>query len=106
MVNIGIEVSKPGKECDDVNCPFHGRLKVRGQVIEAKVVSSDMKRSVVVERSFLRYVTKFERYERRFSRILAHNPACISAKEGDRVKIAECRPISKGKSFAIVEKGA
>jgi len=38
------------------------------------------------------------------SRITAHNPPCIGAKTGDKVKIAECRPISKTKSFVVVEK--
>ncbi|MDD3573791.1 MAG: 30S ribosomal protein S17, partial [Methanospirillum sp.] len=28
--NIGLNVPVPEKECDDVNCPFHGTLPVRG----------------------------------------------------------------------------
>jgi small subunit ribosomal protein S17 len=52
----------------------------------------------------LKYVPKFMRYERRRSRIPSHNPPCIDAKEGDRVIIAECRPISKTVSFVVVEK--
>ena len=44
------------------------------------------------------------RYEKRRSKILAHNPPCIDAKKGDKVKIAECRPISKNVSFVVVEK--
>lgn len=59
---------------------------------------------VVVEREYLHYVPKYMRYERRRSRIHAHNPPCINAKTGDRVKIAECRPISKTVSFVVVEK--
>ncbi|RLI40477.1 30S ribosomal protein S17, partial [Candidatus Bathyarchaeota archaeon] len=46
----------------------------------------------------------FKRYERRRSLIPAHNPPCINAKEGDTVRIAECRPISKTVSFVVVEK--
>ncbi|UCD03455.1 MAG: 30S ribosomal protein S17, partial [Candidatus Aenigmatarchaeota archaeon] len=42
--------------------------------------------------------------ERRKSRIAAHNPPCINAKEDDRVTIAECRPLSKTKAFVIVSK--
>ena len=37
------------------------------------------------------------------SKLHAHNPPCIDAKPGDIVTIAECRPISKTKSFVIVE---
>jgi small subunit ribosomal protein S17 len=59
---------------------------------------------VVVEREYLHYVPKYMRYERRRSRIHAHNPPCINAKVGDRVKIAECRPISKTVSFVVIEK--
>jgi small subunit ribosomal protein S17 len=33
----------------------------------------------------------------------AHNPPCINAKEGDVVKIAECRPLSKTKKFVVIE---
>ena len=47
---------------------------------------------------------KYERYERRRSQLHAHNPPCIDAKEGDMVKIRECRPLSKTKNFIIVEK--
>jgi small subunit ribosomal protein S17 len=57
-----------------------------------------------VEREYLHYVPKYMRYERRRSRIHAHNPPCINAKVGDRVKIAECRPISKTVSFVVIEK--
>ena len=32
-----------------------------------------------------------------------HNPDCIDAKEGNLVKIMECRPLSKTKNFVIVE---
>ncbi|HQC34188.1 MAG TPA: 30S ribosomal protein S17, partial [Methanoculleus sp.] len=31
--NIGLDVAVPETECDDANCPFHGTLPVRGQVI-------------------------------------------------------------------------
>lgn len=96
----------PEKSCSDKNCPFHGHLKVRGQIIEGIVVSDGMQNSVVVQKDYLRYIKKYERYEKRRSRILAHNPPCISAKRGDRVKIMECRPISKAKSFVVIEKEA
>jgi small subunit ribosomal protein S17 len=58
---------------------------------------------VVVMREFEKKIAKFERYEKRQSKIHAHNPPCIEAKAGDRVKIAECRPLSKTKSYVVVE---
>jgi small subunit ribosomal protein S17 len=63
-----------------------------------------MDKTVIVRHDYLKYVPKFMRYERRRSRIPSHNPPCIDAKEGDRVVIAECRPISKTVSFVVVEK--
>jgi len=94
---------KPKKTCEDRNCPFHGDLPVRGRVLDGIVVSAKMDKTVIVRRDYLYYVPKFMRYERRHSRIPCHNPPCIGAKEGNRVKIAECRPISKTVSFVVVE---
>ena len=95
---------KPKKTCNDRNCPFHGDLSTRGRVLEGVVVSARMDKTVTVKRDYLHYVPKFKRYERRHSSIACHNPPCINAKEENRVKIAECRPISKTVSFVIVEK--
>ncbi len=101
---MAFSFKKPRKTCDDRNCPFHGTLSTRGRVMEGVVVSAKMDKAVVVRRDFLKYVPKFKRYERRHSHIPAHNPPCINVKEGNRVKIAECRPISKTVSFVVVEK--
>jgi len=95
---------KPKKTCDDRNCPFHGSLPVRGRALEGVVVSAKMDKTVVVRRDYLNYVPKFKRYERRRSHISAHSPPCLGIKEGDQVRIAECRPLSKTVSFVIVEK--
>jgi small subunit ribosomal protein S17 len=103
MKDIGIDVKPPEKECDDENCPFHGRLSVRGQIFEGVVVSDKMEKTVVVEREYERFIRKYERYEKRRSRLHAHNPPCVDAKIGDRVVIMECRPLSKTKSFVVVE---
>ncbi|MFH1774983.1 MAG: 30S ribosomal protein S17 [Methanobacteriota archaeon] len=104
MKDIGIDIAQPKEKCSNKNCPFHGDLKVRGQIIEGRVVSDKMRRTVVVERDYLHYLRKFERYEKRRSKISAHNPECIAARIGDSVKIMECRPISKTKSFVVIEK--
>lgn len=100
--DIGIDVRAPEIECEDANCPFHGLLPVRGQILEGEVVSDKMPNTVVVLRSYLKKVKKYDRYEKRGSKIHAHNPPCINAKTGDLVKIAECRPLSKTKSFVVV----
>jgi len=101
---MAFSFKKPRKTCDDRNCPFHGTLSTRGRVVEGVVISAKMDKTVVVRRDYLKYVPKFKRYERRHSHIPAHNPPCINIEEGNRVKIAECRPISKTVSFVVVEK--
>jgi len=101
---MSLTFKQPKKTCEDKNCPFHGTLPVRGRVLDGMVASAKMDKTVVVEREFLQFSTKFVRYERRRGHIPSHNPPCLDVKEGDRVKIAECRPISKTVSFVVVEK--
>ena len=60
--------------------------------------------SATIEWPRLSYLHKYERYEKKRSKVRSHNPPCINAKIGDEVKIIECRPISKTKKFVIVEK--
>lgn len=102
--NIGIEAKAPLKECKDSKCCWHGTLSVRGRIFEGEVVSDKAPRTVVVEWGYSSYIPKYERYERRHSAVAAYNPECISAKKGDIVRIAECRPLSKMKSFIVIEK--
>ena len=101
---MSLAFKKPKKTCDDIDCPFHGELPVRGRVFEGIVASAKMDKTVIVKRDYLYYIPKFMRYERRRSRIPSHNPPCIDAKEGDHVTIAESRPLSKTVSFVVVEK--
>ena len=101
--NIGISVQAPKTECTDHFCTFHGRLSVRGKLIEGKVVSSKAPKMIVVQQEAPKFITKFKRYARSRSKIHAYKPSCIDVKEGDVVLTAECRPISKSVSFVVVE---
>ena len=103
--DIGIDVSLPRGEWDgDPNDPFYGTLSVRGQMLKGVVVKDRARRTAVVKIDRIRFNTKYERFEKRTGRISVHNPASVGAKEGDRVTIMECRPLSKTKSFVIIEK--
>jgi len=102
--NIGFNVKAPTKSCNDKNCPFHGSLSVRGQVLTGAVSSIKMQDSIIVKRDYTHYVPKYERYEKRTSKYSAHCPPCIKTKVGDNVRIAECRPLSKTISFVTIEK--
>ncbi len=101
--HIGIAPT-PKRTCDDNNCPYHGTLSVRGRVMETEVVSDRMDKTVTVKQSFLKQVRKYKRYGRATTRMHAHNPPCIDAKTGDRVRIGECKPLSKTVSFVVIEK--
>ena len=61
-------------------------------------------KTVVVQVNKLKYDTKYERYSRSSSKINAHNPASVGANEGDSVTMMECRPLSKTKSFVVIER--
>lgn len=99
-----LAAKRPKKTCDDINCPFHGSLSPRRHLLEGIVISNKMEKTIIVRRDYLKYVPKFRRYERRRSNISAHNPPCLEIKAGDKVKLAECRPISKTVSFVVIEK--
>ncbi len=90
--------------CTDRKCVLHGGLPARGRVFEGIVLSDKMQKTVTVEWPRLFYIPKFERYEKRRSKVHAHNPACISAKTGERVRIVETRPLTKTVKFAVVER--
>ncbi len=103
--NIGIPTKTVPKDvCTDDTCPFHGTLKVRGKIFQGIIVSASMDNSVVVEWNYTLFMPKYERYEKRKTKVVAHRPSCFHVKKGDTVRIGECRPISKTKKFVIIEK--
>lgn len=103
-MSIGIEVEQPETECDDKNCPFHGQISVRGSTFVGEVQSTKMEKSATVKWETSEKIPKYERYERRNTKVTAHVPECLDIEEGDTVKVAETQPISKTKSAVIVEK--
>jgi len=102
--NIGIKVAIPQKFADDPRCPFYGNLKVRGRKFTGTVVSDKMNKTATVQWTRYKLLTKYDRYEQKITKVHAHNPDSIGAKKGDKVVIMETRPLSKTKSFVIVEK--
>lgn len=71
------------------------------RTLQGIVVSDKMNKSIVVriERNVKH---KTGKYIKRTTKIHAHDEKNI-AKEGDKVKISESRPISKTKSWRLVE---
>jgi small subunit ribosomal protein S17 len=80
------------------------KISTRGAVIEGTVVSDKMQKTVTVRSDYIIKVPKYDRMKRRHMIIKARNPPEIGAKAGDKVKIAECRPLSKTVHFIIIEK--
>lgn len=102
--SIGTILETPDQKCNDVKCPFHGGLSVRGRQFTGIVISTKMRKTCVVEFERLYFLKKYERYEKRRTKLKVYNPDCIDAKDGDVVKIMECRPLSKTKNFVIIKK--
>ncbi|HEV8406196.1 MAG TPA: 30S ribosomal protein S17 [Nitrososphaera sp.] len=101
--NIGVSVISPSKTCEDELCPFHGTLSVRGKLLTGIVSSAKAPKMVVVSREYPRPTPKFKRFQRSRSKVHAYLPACVDVKEGNEVRIAECRPLSKTVSFVVIE---
>ncbi len=101
--NIGVSVVSPRKTCEDDLCPFHGILSVRGKLLTGIVSSAKAPKMVVVSREYPRPTPKFKRFQRSRSKVHAYLPSCVDVKEGDEVRIAECRPLSKTVSFVVIE---
>ena len=90
--------------CKDSRCPNHGDISVRGRSFKGyvkKIVGS----RAVVEWERILYVPKYERYEKRRSKMHSHIPSCIlnKVKQGSYVLIGECRPLSKITHSIILE---
>lgn len=69
---------------------------------EGTVVSDKMDKTVVVQVNRTTRHPLYRKVLRRSSRFKAHDEA-DECKVGDRVLIAECRPLSKEKSWRVVE---
>ena len=71
------------------------------RTIVGRVVSDKMDKTVSVAIERLIKHPVYGKYIRRTSKVLAHD-ASNECKPGDRVEISECKPISKNKSWAVV----
>lgn len=72
-----------------------------GKTLTGKVVSNKMQKTVSVEIERLVKHPTYGKYVRRTTKLMAHDEAG-ECKEGDLVQIAECRPISRHKSWRVV----
>lgn len=87
----------------DGSDPKMANIRLHGKEFVGVVISDKANKTVTVEWERRRLITKYERYEKRYSRVYAHNPITINARMGDTVRIKETRPLSKTKNFVVVE---
>jgi len=94
------------EECQDQSCPFHGNTRIRGKITQGIIVSKKSKNSVIIRRDYVKFVKKYQRYERRNTRLACHLPECLiqEINSDDLVKVGESRKISKTKAFIVLGK--
>jgi small subunit ribosomal protein S17 len=106
--NIGIPGINPPKnrDCSDKDCPFHGSTRIRGKITQGVVVSKKSRNTVVIRQDYVQFIRKYQRYERRNSRLSCHLPECLNDEinVGDLVRVGESRKLSKTKAFIVLEK--
>jgi len=69
--------------------------------LTGRVVSNKMNKTIAVEVERLVKHPRYGKYIRRTTKLLAHDETNQS-REGDTVTIAECRPLSRSKSWRLV----
>ncbi len=72
------------------------------RTLTGRVVSNKMQKTIAVEIERLIKHPTYGKYIRRTTKLLAHDEKGES-REGDRVSIAPCRPLSRRKSWRLVE---
>ncbi|CAG8608622.1 11992_t:CDS:2 [Dentiscutata heterogama] len=93
-VGLGFKTPKEAIEGHyiDKKCPWTGMVSIRGRILTGVVVSVKMKRTIIVRREYLHYVTKYNRYEKRHKNLAAHlSPAFVGVSAGDIVTVGQCR---------------
>jgi small subunit ribosomal protein S11e len=107
--NIGLGFKTPKEAIEgkyiDKKCPFTGNVSIRGRILRGVVVSTKMKRTIIVRRDYLHYVPKYNRFEKRHKNIPAHCSPAFTLKEGDVVTVGQCRyrnplPLNSQRPFA------
>ncbi|CAH8515303.1 unnamed protein product [Schistosoma intercalatum] len=74
----------------DKKCPFTGNVRIRGRILTGVVRKTKMNRTIVIRRDYLKYVKKYNRYEKRHKNMSVHISPCF-------------RPLSKTVSFNVIK---
>jgi hypothetical protein len=62
-IGLGFKTPKTATEGSyvDKKCPFTGNVSIRGRILTGIVVSTKMKRTIVIRRDYLQYIKKYRR---------------------------------------------
>ncbi|CAE7868587.1 RPS11 [Symbiodinium sp. KB8] len=102
--NVGLGFKTPKAAIEgtyiDKKCPFTGNVAIRGRILKGVVISTKMNRTIVIRRDFLRYVSKYRRYEKRHKNVSVHCSPAFRVKEGDvvttvRFNVLTVEPVSE-----------
>lgn len=93
--SIGLGYKTPTEAIEgtyvDKKCPFTGEVSIRGRILKGVVKTHKMKRTLIIRRDYLRYVKKYNRFEKRHKNVAAHVSPAFRVSEGDTVVVGECR---------------
>lgn len=106
--NIGLGYKTPKEAIEgnyvDKKCPFTGNVSIRGRILKGLVISTKMKRTLVIRRDYLQWVKKYRRFEKRHANMSVHcSPAFPTVRDGDIVTVGQCRPLAKTVRFNVIE---
>eukprot|EP01083_Nonionella_stella_P092299 258345_1 len=77
-IGLGLKTPKSAIEGDyiDRKCPFPGLVSIRGRILQGRVKSAKMQRTIIVRRDYIHIVKKYQRCEKRHTNIQEHSPPC------------------------------
>ncbi|KAK3612499.1 hypothetical protein CHS0354_024469 [Potamilus streckersoni] len=106
--NIGLGFKTPREAIEgtyiDKKCPFTGNVSIRGRILTGVVAKMKMQKTIVIRRDYLRYVKKYNRFEKRHRNLSVHLSPCFrDVAIGDVVTVGECRPLSKTIRFNVLK---
>ena len=71
----------------DKKCPFTSNVSIRGRIFKGVVISTKMKRTIVIRRDYLHYIKKYNRFEKRHTNLPVHASPAFRLREGDIVTV-------------------
>lgn len=84
-IGLGFKTPKTAIEGNyvDKKCPFTGNVSIRGRILTGIVVSTKMKRTIIVRRDYLQYIKKYRRFSLSFDLLLSLSDPLFSFQPSD-----------------------